>query len=743
MAKSTMSRATSTSLFDEEHDQLFQRVTKSFLRSVTKDPLGSITFLDLTCCGLKRITGLSACPNIEIVIANNNEIDTLVDLSGCRHLWKLDVSCNELKDLCGFEKFRTFGSLIASCNHLNWPELVKISHLEVLSLCLTGNRKLERDCNYRKHVIKCLPKVWALDGELVTSEERHKIHYFFEKTAKSKRPVRLKIPSHHFVPSFRKHGSDVTIYGKRTADLCKYFARNELHNSALDSKRLQYLCKNFHADFVLESCNEPAHDFLKDCFAMRENSAEKSNMFLLLLISSLVFSIPTALMISVLQVVGMTEFEIANCDTILNLPCQLRTNLTSLLFSLIKLHGLAKGISTQLYDTLRSLNNCLIKVAYGDKDVEILAKHQHILAAELVQIFCLVPHFSSYLSDSNVIGILVSATLNNCIEEELEKLLCKCETYQAKENLVEFITLKIREAKESSLFTYGEYFKEAELRSSKSISAFPFDIRDSGRARPATAPPTLSRYNHKMVPSVGDKILMGPQRLGHIVSNPDVRVVLVQVDSLSSARYLQADYTEPTNNKQSLFYVKKDDLEWNESFKSWVFNATYPPTKTVSDMKKSDVLRRRLNNVNIVLHREPSQVIQRSKATAEKMPIKVSSFRSSRSPLPPKSTGRFSRLGRSMQEDHEEQTKNLKDLNGTHAGDDDSEPSAKPAELIPDEVADDYLPVLQSNAYHLYYVDKTRYSTPIVKFPMQSQSIDVRRSNSSFIRRSNWMRPMT
>ena len=734
-----MKNLTSQPSHRKKREELFQRVTRSFLRSVTKDPLESITFLDLSNCGLKRVTGLTACPNVEVVIVTNNQIDTLIDLSGCRHLWKLDISCNELRDLCGFEKFTTFGTLIASCNQLNWAELAKISHLEVLSLYLGGNQDLDKNFHYRKHVVKCLQKVWSLDGELITSEERSRIDYFFQQTAKSKKPVWLKLSSHHFVPSFRRKGSDMTVYGRRTADLCKCFGKNETHSKSLDSRRLQYLVSDFHTNLVLESCNNPSSELLKQCLTMRENSIEKWNMFVLLVISSLAFSIPSILMISSLRVIGMKDDELATCNAALDLPCQLRTTLTTFLFSFLKLHGLQRGITPRLYETMESMNNSLIKVAHGNSDVEIEGKHQHVLAAEIVQIFCLVPDFSSYMDDSSVLSILASATQNNEIEQEVGRLSCDCGTYKAKQNLVEFITLQIGKAKEKFSYMFNDDFKETDsfskTDSEESISDSQIGKKACARSRPSTAPPFSN--NRKLSPSVGDEVLLGPQRLGHIVSSPDVRVVLVQVDTLSSPRYLQADYVKTVENKQTLFYVNKDDLTWNRKFRSWVYQSSNISKKISTDLKSADGSEKRHGNVSLTLHKEPHQVGKRCKSTAQTDQRLSKSSRSSRT-LSSKSkldvdsiqvgqTSLQNRVGIDRQNDQDV----IEALNNQN--------KASLHELKLDSMDSDYQPVFQANAFHLYYIDKSRYNSPILSVRPEPQTMHSRRSNSSCLRKSNWL----
>ena len=86
-------------------------------------------------------------------------------------------------------------------NQIEWKELQKIRQLQVISLNLQGNSQLSSDPHYRNHVIDCLPLVWALDGDLITSADRRQVEQFFEASALTTQPVRHKFSSHVFITS--------------------------------------------------------------------------------------------------------------------------------------------------------------------------------------------------------------------------------------------------------------------------------------------------------------------------------------------------------------------------------------------------------------------------------------------------------------------------------------------------------------------------------------------------------------
>ncbi|XP_065068704.1 uncharacterized protein LOC135694004 [Rhopilema esculentum] len=725
----------SSSIHVRTEDKLpYQKITQAFLRSITEDPLGCITFLDLSFCDIKRIQGLGVCVNLEVAILQGNFIDTLIDVSMCPHLWKLNVSCNELKDLAGFEKFKSFGTLIASGNQLDWLELSKISHLEIISLYLLGNPKLKKDLNYRRHVIKCLPKAWSLDGELVTAEERAKVDYFFCKSAKSQKPVRLKLPSRQFVPTFMKDGSTSNIYGRRTVSFSMHFGMKEVHNHALDQRRLKYISKNLNDDTNLESCLE-TNDLLQHCFEMRTNCVEKGNMFLLLLVSSLIFAIPKVLLTSCLEVIGMSGEEIDMCIETLKLQLQTRTNIASTLFSAIKLEGLTKGVSVRLYDTLRSLNYRLVEVAYGKSDIDVEAKYHHVIASEIAHLFCLVPDFTIFLEDPSVISILSSATLNPNIEHDIHENVCKCDVYKSKERLLELITLQVKQAKQRSLFVYSNYFKEPR-DGLKGLNITYYEARKS--QRPSTAPLLRSRSLNASLehsPAVGEKVLLGPQRLAHIVSVPDTKVLLVQVHSLPSSKHLQADYQESSETTQSLFYINREDLQWNQKFMSWVMESKLNKLADKVQSKKSHDQRPRL-----VLQRVKNFPSQRSKSSCStndkdrftKQELSISN----QTLLDLRSSHNFKDIRirnygieTNLKDEHIVGSQSQKDSSSSKM------PTLSEGDFT--EYPGQYR-VLQGNVYHLFESKSRSTQMPVNCLIQRPQTSYSKRSDNMFIRRSNW-----
>ena len=726
---------------EDEGALTLKKITRRLLRSITTYPFASITFLDLSFCGIQRILGISACTNLEILILHGNCIDTLSDLSSCPNLWKLDLSCNQLKDLSGFEKFATFGTLIVSENKIKWPHLEKVTHLEILSLHMTDNRNLLKDEHYRKHVIKCLPKVWCLDGDLVTAQERKMVAQFFQRSADSKKPVRAKLPSHRFVPTFMTAWS-YKVYGQRSISVWKSFGRTEVHNKLLDERRLVHLCQNLLDDFALESCQKDADTDISEVFDMRKKEKENFNMVLLLLVSSLVFCIPTTLMKSAIEVIALSQAQQSACQKILNFPLQMRSNIVFLFWSFVKLDGPAKDISIQLSNALKAVHAGLVKLAYGKNDVIIEAMHHHIIAAELVQIFLLVPNFSTYFSEESVIRLLSAATLNEAIESELKVYISGDDFIGSRGALVEFVTLQIRKAKlvstpcEASKSVDKRAIQSANRNAKQSLLSL-----QKRRTRPLTAPPYVSRnespLDYGIEPDVGHKVLLGPQRLGHIVSLPDKTVVLIQIDSMPSPRFIQADFSEQVDFDNSLCYINKDDLEWSPKFRSWILSSACLPNREIEDMARTERFEQRHSSLDLILQSKSSHHAPRSNTSI----LPDSSYNEETFAV---TKGYELVPCNSLSQDVKDGKNSLsRDKFSKHASLEQrllEKPDCHIAPLELDTIGapKEFARILQANVYHLYPTNKVS-SVPLKRTSARPQTTSGRRSDTRFLRTSNWL----
>jgi len=146
--------------------------------------LGSLTAcrrLSLSTNNIDRIAGLSGMTSLEILSLGRNCIKRLDGLDAVapnlRELW---VSYNQLEKLAGVEQCTSLRVLYVSNNRLkDWGEVARLAALPCLEdLLLVGNplQAEARDSGtlpqYRLEVLRRLPKLKKLDGELISAEER-------------------------------------------------------------------------------------------------------------------------------------------------------------------------------------------------------------------------------------------------------------------------------------------------------------------------------------------------------------------------------------------------------------------------------------------------------------------------------------------------------------------------------------------------------------------------------------------
>ncbi|XP_072173194.1 uncharacterized protein [Diadema setosum] len=398
------------------------------LRRRCAGPLNTVTHVDLTDVGLARIENLHAVPKLQTLVLRGNDITLVQNISVCHHLWHLDLGNNQVSDLDGLSKFVALGTLNLSLNNLTWNDLRHIRHMYILELSLHGNQKLDKDPYYRIHAIDCLPNVWMLDGRLITSAERVQVQHFFQDSAVSEHPVRHKLTKAQFVPSSFKKIQVHGIYGSKTTHFMMRFPTNGALNVDTDRRRLAYMAYNLQNDMELElqqrKMKLQCSDFMERLLEMRLAEREKCNVLLLLLVASLEFSLPHVILQDTLTITKLREI-ISDFDTLdLFAMAEVhRCRILSLLLSAVKVDrddhkdgGLYDKLYLCLYYTVAEL---VKRFDVGspknavtlDRTNPIYREYRSLLAAEVVQLLCIVPSFYDLLlQDSSLAQLVTQAT---------------------------------------------------------------------------------------------------------------------------------------------------------------------------------------------------------------------------------------------------------------------------------------------------------------------------------------------
>jgi len=134
--------------------------------------------LRLSTNSIDKIAGLGGMDNLRILSLGRNQIKKLEGMDPVvETLEQLWISYNKITSLAGIEKLAHLQVLYMSNNEIgNWKEVERLCGLPNLrDLLLVGNPIYQKgmdDGNWRLEVLKRLPNLKTLDGQLVDDDER-------------------------------------------------------------------------------------------------------------------------------------------------------------------------------------------------------------------------------------------------------------------------------------------------------------------------------------------------------------------------------------------------------------------------------------------------------------------------------------------------------------------------------------------------------------------------------------------
>ncbi|XP_077980954.1 uncharacterized protein LOC144436126 [Glandiceps talaboti] len=585
------------------------RITSQLLRSRAKRPLQSTEYIDLSCLDIVAIERLGQCQKLQTLVLRDNSIGAVENLSVCPQLWKLDLGNNRITSLDGLSRFVAMGSLVLSNNDLTWKELAKMRHMHILDLSLHGNPHLEKDPYYRIHVIDCLPNVWMLDGRIITTAERLQVEHFFQDSALQDHPVRHKLSRELFIPSSMKKIEVNGIFGKKTSHLMARFPLSGAKNIDTDNRRLKYLAFNLQRDLLLE-VQHTSYDprvalpdtFLEDLLDARPADRERCNMLLLLLVASLEFVIPTFLMNETLETAKLSVMGYVPCMDLFLLPRKERCKIVSILLSAVKVDrdekedgGLYDRLYLCLYYTVSELNkrHLLGSPSTQRKKTSInptYREYKCLLAAEVIQLLCIVPAFFDYIErDNGVISLLIIATGDSTIVDRIGEQLQEihrdgADVRRIYEDIAETLLEAIQQnaknvlnrqisprAQSKYLLTNGLPNRPHSSPIYSPVYASDYHTKgrttpDHRRVRPLTARSFRKQFEPK-TPSLGDRFLVGPQNVGYIIALPEPDIALIQMDGVPAAN--GAVVVHARNMDVHYSYMDMKRVEWDDKSAQW------------------------------------------------------------------------------------------------------------------------------------------------------------------------------
>ena len=74
-------------------------LTSATLKARTKLPLEQVDYLNLSGMGLSSLNHIEACPKLRTLVARQNRLNYLSDLTCCPELWHVDLISNNVSGM--------------------------------------------------------------------------------------------------------------------------------------------------------------------------------------------------------------------------------------------------------------------------------------------------------------------------------------------------------------------------------------------------------------------------------------------------------------------------------------------------------------------------------------------------------------------------------------------------------------------------------------------------------------------
>ncbi|KAA6401011.1 MAG: hypothetical protein EZS28_003462 [Streblomastix strix] len=202
------------------------------------------TVLNLENSGLTSVQlhQMEDIKNVETLFLNNNLLEDVnfLDSGIFKQLWSIDLSINKLSSLEGLIRYQSIGYLNLQHNHLTWSEILKLRHVNILNIQLSGNPDLGND--YRLIVIYLMPYIWCIDGWFVSQYERMRAATFVQQGEAN---VQFKFARMHLdglkPTPIERH----MIFTNQHNKLIQNFSRKAPQSRQTDQRRLRYLVSQF------------------------------------------------------------------------------------------------------------------------------------------------------------------------------------------------------------------------------------------------------------------------------------------------------------------------------------------------------------------------------------------------------------------------------------------------------------------------------------------------------------------
>eukprot|EP01012_Entosiphon_sulcatum_P022397 TRINITY_DN2733_c0_g1_i1.p1 TRINITY_DN2733_c0_g1~~TRINITY_DN2733_c0_g1_i1.p1 ORF type:complete len:1527 (-),score=315.85 TRINITY_DN2733_c0_g1_i1:41-4621(-) len=168
-------------LLDLPERPKYRDVTPELVQTITRAPdVYHVVYVNLFQSGIKKMEAFQLFSNLRVLILSFNEIQRIECVQDLPQLEHLDLSFNLIKRIDGLKGLNALHTLELNNNLLFRPEDIGVIKrcLPQLTVLNLANNALCEMKSYRWTVLRKLPQLQRLDGEILTADDKAAAVYF-------------------------------------------------------------------------------------------------------------------------------------------------------------------------------------------------------------------------------------------------------------------------------------------------------------------------------------------------------------------------------------------------------------------------------------------------------------------------------------------------------------------------------------------------------------------------------------
>ncbi|CAF1548017.1 unnamed protein product, partial [Didymodactylos carnosus] len=300
---------------------------------------------------------------------------------------------------------------------------------------------------------------------------------------------------------------------------------------------------------------------------------EEFNMLLILLITDILFQLPSDLLNHVIDITRINTIGNINVQKIFASSESFKCKIVSLLQGGAKIdrdenhssafyEKLFNSVSIVLSNHMRQIDLLNATASQAYPSVSAVMEAKAVLCLEVMQVLIICPLFYTLVDNPNVHAILKHALDKSpaygSVKEVLQSFNAEQKTPEEQKELLSPILGNILKMTIRTLST--KRTKKVTDPNQVEVQLIENDAINQQSANEAKIQEQSPRLRSARIPAIGDRILTGPQSFGRIVTLPDAEIAMIQLDNI-----LATNGAMVSNGglPDSINYVNMNNFEWD------------------------------------------------------------------------------------------------------------------------------------------------------------------------------------